>query len=102
MATKSINPRDVLKVTRLVREQVGPLRAVGGDLQETGDGVRFLISGWSHSAGWSRGFMVTGSKETGGHISPIYDHDARWEGRGWHARMASDIVKRIGQLRERR
>jgi len=101
---KSIEARDVLKVVDLVRRGAGPLaRLDNSTTMETEDGIRFLISGWQHSEGWSRGFIVTGSRETGGrHLSPIYDRGKRWEGRGWHGRMADDIVKGLEQLRARR
>ena len=70
----------------------------------TRDNWRALIGGWHHAdVGWSRGFMVSDNlggmnAKHRGHVSPCHD-GGRYEGRGWHQRMALDIRDAINELR---
>ena len=102
MATLIASP-DFKKLQELLGLKLGenctPTRRMESFL--TRDNWRILISGWEHGKqGWSRGFTVGDNIGNKGYVGPSHD-GGRYEGRGWHQRMADDIVATVESLRTR-
>ena len=100
MATRITN-KDITHVYDIVEEAVGPCKRGGNNALIVGDNeFRVLAGGWHHGpfdkgGCWSRGFLISGGNA---HVSPVHD-GGRYEGRGWHARMADDIVAKVNNIR---
>lgn len=96
---RSIERRDVLRVLALVGERLGENCTRRNAEFLTLDNWTVLVSGWHHHDAWSRGFMVGDNLRLNrGHTSPVHD-GGRYEGRGWHQRMADDIVATVERMR---
>lgn len=76
--------------TRIVRNHTG---------FRTPDGILVIIKALEHVDGWSRGFTVSSGLH---HTKSAYDAEGRYTGRGWHARMAEDILKHFHEHRHHR
>lgn len=99
----SIELRDIRKVIALVGEALGENYCNRDDRYLTRDNWEVLVGGWHHKQGWSRGFMVSDNlgtmhKPHRGYHSATHD-GGRYEGRGWHRRMADDVVAAVLNLR---
>ena len=99
---KSISNEDARRVLSLVSRRLPdphPPRSVAPNRSLTGDNWEILVGGWHQKEGWSRGFMVGDHLRFGrGSIYPRHD-GGKYEGAGWHARMANDIVTAVEVLR---
>jgi hypothetical protein len=99
--TKADAERVHASLVAMLGEDFGDSRRPWGYL--TRDNWRVGIGGWGHRQGWSRGFTVTDNLGRMGRRHRGYReacHDGgRYEGRGWHERMALDIVDALAALR---
>jgi hypothetical protein len=112
-----ITKGDVRKVQDLVLEHLSWTRASVGGCGDyelvTSDPAtmrtyRILIAGWSFGKTWQRAFtasLLSGAPtyghagKTQKHFSPV-PMGERYEGRGWHSRMAADIIEKLRELSE--
>lgn len=100
MATQ-ITTVDTKKVIRILVDKLGENYGSRSNPAEylTRDNWGVLVGGWHREAGWSRGFMVwDNTRNNRGYFSPKHD-GGRYEGRGWHQRMADDIIETIQNFR---
>jgi len=98
MATR-ITKRDIARVYDHVERVIGPCKRGAHGFLYVDNKIQILVSGWSIGGGWSRGFMLDYPEE-GIHFSRHADTGGRYQGQGWHARMALDIVAKLIKLRE--
>ena len=98
MATQ-ITLADVKKVISLLVGRLGENYTSRDNRYLTNDNWDVHIAGWDLSKkGWSRGFMIGDHVLNRGYVGPKHD-EGRYEGRGWHQRMADDIVAAVETLR---
>jgi hypothetical protein len=102
LATR-IDRADCLRIHDLLSARLGVDHGSNGRSETflTHDNWAVLVSGWGHQEGWSRGFSVGDNdlRNSRGYVSPTHD-GGRYEGKGWHARMADDIIAAVEKLRK--